>query len=48
MVVEVLTDLESPDDREGEQALLTAEDSEGEIATLGNPSVALSGGGPPI
>ena len=48
VVVEVLTDPELLDDREGEQALLTAEDSEGEIATLENPSVALSRGGPPI
>ena len=48
VVVEVLTDPESLDDCEGEQALLTAEDYEGEIATLENPSVALSGGGPPI
>ena len=47
-VVEVLTDPESLEDREGEQALLTAEDSEGEVATLESPSVALSGGGPPI
>lgn len=43
-VVEVLTDPESLEDREGEQALLTAEDSEGEVATLGSPTV----GGPPI
>lgn len=47
-VVEVLSDPESLEDREEEQALLTAEDSEGEDATLGSPSVALTGGGPPV
>ena len=47
-VVEVLSDPESLVDREEEQTLLTADDSEGEVATLENPSVALSGGGPPI
>ena len=48
VVVEVLTDPESLEDREGELSLLVAEDSEGEVATLESPSVALSGGGPPI
>ena len=48
VVVEVLTDPESLEDREGELALLVAEDSEGEVATLESPSVTLSGGGPPI
>ena len=47
-VVEVLSDPESLVDREEEQTLLTADDSEGEVATLESPSVALSGGGPPI
>ena len=48
VVVEFLTDPESLEDHEEEQALLTVEDSEGEVATLDSPSVSLSGGGPPI